>query len=77
MGPHNARGRVATEDGVGASLTVFLGRDAMEAIKRQQKEGLPEDLAKDAEQQVQHVIDGYIKKVDKHLEIKEGEIMTV
>jgi ribosome recycling factor len=54
-----------------------MRRDAMEAIKRQQKDGLPEDLAKDAEQQVQHVIDGYIKKVDKHLEIKEGEIMTV
>ncbi len=54
-----------------------LRRDANEHIKKLQKSGLPEDLAKDAENKTQHMTDDYIKKVDKHLETKEKEIMTV
>ena len=54
-----------------------LRRDANEHFKRLQKAGLPEDLAKDAESKTQHATDDYIKKVDKHLETKEKEIMTV
>lgn len=54
-----------------------LRRDANEHIKRLLKSGLPEDLAKDAEHKTQHMTDDYIKKVDKHLEAKEKEIMTV
>ncbi|MBL7929554.1 MAG: ribosome recycling factor [Bacteroidia bacterium] len=54
-----------------------MRREALESIKKQQKAGLPEDVAKDAEHKVQHTIDEYIKKVDKHLEAKEKEIMTV
>lgn len=54
-----------------------LRRDTMESLKKQQKSGLPEDLAKEAEHKVQQVTDSYILKVDKHLEIKEKEIMTV
>lgn len=41
------------------------------------KEGLAEDLEKDAEQQVQDATDKYIVKVDKLLELKEKDIMTV
>ncbi len=52
-------------------------RDANEHIKKLSKEGLPEDLAKDAEGKVQHLTDSYIAKVDKHLELKEQEILTV
>lgn len=52
-------------------------RDANEAVKKLQKSGLPEDLAKDAEGKVQHMTDQYISKVDKHLDLKEKEIMTV
>ena len=54
-----------------------LRRDANEHIKKLQKAGLPEDLAKEAEHKTQHMTDDYIKKVDKHLETKEKEIMTV
>src|SRR5205085_281547 len=54
-----------------------LRRDANEHIKKLQKSGLPEDLAKEAEHKTQHMTDDYIKKVDKHLEAKEKEIMTV
>lgn len=52
-------------------------RDANEEIKKAQKAGLPEDLAKDAEAKTQKLTDEYIQKVDKHLEAKEKEIMTV
>jgi ribosome recycling factor len=54
-----------------------LRRDANENIKKAQKAGLPEDLAKDAETKTQKITDDYIVKVDKHLEAKEKEIMTV
>jgi ribosome recycling factor len=54
-----------------------IRRDANEAIKKLQKDGLAEDLAKDAEVRIQQLTDAYILKADKHLEIKEKEIMTV
>jgi ribosome recycling factor len=54
-----------------------LRREANDNIKKAQKSGLPEDLAKDAEGTTQHITDDFIKKVDKHLELKEKEIMTV
>ena len=54
-----------------------LRRDANEHIKKAQKSGLPEDLAKDAEHKTQLTTDQYIIKVDKHLDMKEKEIMTV
>lgn len=52
-------------------------KESMEKIKKMQKDGLPEDVAKNGEQSVQGIIDDYSKKVDKHLEVKEKEIMTV
>ena len=52
-------------------------RDANEEIKRMQKDGLSEDLAKDAEIEIQEITDEFIKKVDKHVEAKEKDIMTI
>lgn len=52
-------------------------RDAIEDIKKMQKNGLAEDMAKDAETKVQKITDSYNKKVDDHLERKEKEILTV
>lgn len=54
-----------------------IRRDANEAIKKLQKDGLAEDLAKDAEVKIQQFTDQYAAKADKHLELKEKEIMTV
>ena len=54
-----------------------LRRDANEHVKREVKNGLPEDIMKDAEQKIQNITDANITKVDKHLDIKEKEIMTV
>ena len=52
-------------------------RDANERIKKLQKDGLAEDLAKDGESRVQNVTDKNIAKVDETLAAKEKEIMTV
>jgi ribosome recycling factor len=52
-------------------------RDAIERIKKMVKEGLPEDVEKDAEAEAQKIHDRYIKKIDEMLAAKEKEIMTV
>ena len=52
-------------------------RDTIESIKKMQKDGLSEDLAKDFEAEVQKATDEFNKKVDAILEKKEKEIMTV
>ena len=54
-----------------------IRRDAIEHIKRLQKNGLSEDIAKDAETNVQNITDKFIWAVDKHLASKEKEIMSV
>jgi ribosome recycling factor len=54
-----------------------IRREAMEQIKKLQKNGMSEDLTKDAEESIQEITDRYIGIVDKHLGTKEKEIMTV
>jgi ribosome recycling factor len=54
-----------------------IRRDAIEGIKKLQKNGLSEDAAKDAEADVQQLTDKFISIVDKHLTSKEKEIMAV
>ncbi|MBM3915564.1 MAG: ribosome recycling factor [Sphingomonadales bacterium] len=54
-----------------------IRRDALEGIKRLQKNGLSEDASKDAEAGVQQLTDKYIGLVDTHLSSKEKEIMSV
>ncbi|MBQ9523485.1 MAG: ribosome recycling factor [Paludibacteraceae bacterium] len=52
-------------------------RDAIEALKKAQKEGLPEDAEKDAEAEMQKLHDRFIKQIDEVYAKKEKEIMTV
>lgn len=54
-----------------------IRRDAIEHIKKLQKNGLSEDAAKDAEADVQQVTDKFTAAVEKHLAAKEKEIMAV
>lgn len=54
-----------------------IRRDAIESIKKAQKNGLSEDAAKDAEADVQEITDRHISLVDKHLAAKEKDIMAV
>ncbi len=52
-------------------------RDAIEQVKKLQKDGMSEDAAKDAEKTVQDLTDKFIALVDKHLAAKEKEMMAV
>ena len=52
-------------------------RDAVEAFKKAQKEGMPEDESKDGETQSQKLLEKYTKMLDAALDRKEKEIMTV
>ncbi len=65
-------------EGENAKVSVRnIRRDAIEQIKKLQKDGLSEDAAKDAESSVQELTDRFISLVDKHLAAKEKEIMVV
>lgn len=65
-------------EGENAKVTVRnIRRDAIEDIKKLQKEGLSEDECKDAEVEAQTLTDKYISLVEKHLTAKEKEIMLV
>jgi ribosome recycling factor len=52
-------------------------RDTNDKLKKAVKDGLSEDLEKDAEGDLQKMHDKYIKKVEELLANKEKEIMTV
>ncbi|MBX2925993.1 MAG: ribosome recycling factor [Chitinophagaceae bacterium] len=54
-----------------------IRRDAIEDIKKLQKNGLSEDEGKDAEKEIQLLTDKFIALVDKHLASKEKEMMAV
>ena len=54
-----------------------IRRDLVDAFKKAQKDGMPEDAAKDGEESDQKLTDKYAKKVDDLFSAKEKEIMTV
>lgn len=52
-------------------------KEGNEAVRGLLKEGLSEDMAKDAEETIQNMTNDNIAKVDKMLVVKEQEIMTI
>ncbi|KPK88182.1 MAG: ribosome-recycling factor [Bacteroides sp. SM23_62_1] len=52
-------------------------RDANEELKKMKKEGLAEDAEKIAQEVVQKITDEFIEQIDRILEAKEKDIMTV
>ncbi len=52
-------------------------RDAIEGLKKAIKQGMPEDVEKDAEATAQKLHDKYLKKIDELFAAKEKEILTV
>ena len=54
-----------------------IRREAIEMIKKLQKDGLSEDEAKDAEKEIQDITDKHTVLVERHLAAKEKEIMSV
>lgn len=65
-------------EGENAKVSVRnIRRDAIEQVKKLQKDGLSEDAAKDAETEAQDITNRFIAFIEKHLEAKEKEIMIV
>ncbi len=52
-------------------------RDAIEGLKKAVKQGMPEDVEKDAETTAQKIHDKYLKRIDEIFTAKEKEILTV
>ncbi len=70
--------KTARSLGEDAKVTIrSIRKDGMESIKALKKDGLPEDEGKDGEAKIQTITDATVVKVDKHIEQKEKEIMTV
>lgn len=68
----------ARHEGEEAKISVRNARrEAIDHLKKMVKEGLPEDMEKDAEADAQKIHDKYIKKIEEQLVAKEKEIMTV
>ncbi|GAB1414734.1 ribosome recycling factor [Paludibacter sp.] len=66
------------QEGEDAKISIRNARrDAIEKLKKMIKDGLPEDVEKDAEADAQKIHDRYVKKVEEMLAAKEKEIMTV
>ena len=49
----------------------------LDFIKKQIKNGFPEDIGKKKEDDVQKIIDNYVHKIDKVIEVKEKDILTI
>ena len=65
-------------EGEQAKISVrSIRREAIEQIKKQQKDGLSEDVAKEGEKEIQEITDSFISLIDKYLSTKETEIMAV
>ncbi|HOY37792.1 MAG: ribosome recycling factor [Bacteroidales bacterium] len=65
-------------EGEAAKVTIRNHRrDFIEEFKKLKKDGLAEDLAKDAEAKIHKMHEDYIRKIDEIMLRKEKEIMTV
>jgi ribosome recycling factor len=70
--------KVARHEGEEAKIGVRNARhNAIDQIKQLQKDGLSEDDARLAEKEVQDLTNSYSVNIDKHVEEKEKDIMTV
>ena len=69
--------RVYAEGEHGKVAVRNIRRDSLEHVKKLQKDGLSEDIAKDGEARIQVITDKHIALVDQHCKDKEKEIMTI
>ena len=68
----------AGQEGETAKVNIRLARkDSNESLKKLLKDGLSEDVEKDAEIEIQKLTDSFVKKIDILVEAKEKDIMTI
>jgi len=54
-----------------------IRRDMNELVKKLQKSGMPEDVSKNTETEIQNLTNNFISKIDAILAAKEKDILTV
>jgi ribosome recycling factor len=70
--------KIVNKEGEATKIRIRnVRKETNEDLKKLLKEGVAEDLVKDAEIKVQKLTDSYIAKIDELLSKKEIEIMTV
>ncbi|WP_116126181.1 ribosome recycling factor [Lewinella sp. IMCC34183] len=70
--------KVVKSEGEDAKISIRNARrDAMDSIRKEVKNGYPEDAGKRMEERVQGWTDASIKKIDEIVENKETEVMTL
>jgi ribosome recycling factor len=69
--------KVKAEGEAGKVAVRNIRKDINEKIKKLQKDGVSEDEIKTGEAEVQKLTDGFILAVDKHVDVKEKDLMTV
>jgi ribosome recycling factor len=68
----------ASGEGEQAKIAIRnIRRDGIEQVKKLQKDGLSEDVAKDSEKAIQDQTDRFIALVEKHLAAKEKDMMSM
>ena len=68
----------AKAEGENAKVSIRKARqEGNEDVKKIAKPALTQDEVKEAETKIQEITDSFITKVEKHLEMKEKEILTV
>lgn len=68
----------ARAEGENAKVSIRnVRKDANDMIKSLKNDGLSEDMAKDAEGEVQKLTDAYSSKIEEFIAAKEKDIMTV
>lgn len=66
------------QEGETAKVSIRTARkEANDSLKKLQKDGLSEDVEKDAETDVQKMTDNYGDKIDNLVKAKEKDIMTI
>ncbi len=66
------------QEGETARISIRSSRKwFLDELKNLEKEGLPEDEEKNGQKIIQEITDKYIAKVDRIIEVKEKEILTV
>lgn len=52
-------------------------KDAMDAVKKEVKDGYPEDAGKRLENSIDELVKSYYIRIDEYIEIKEKDILTI
>ena len=68
----------ASKEGENAKISIRTTRkEANETLKKLMKDGLPEDLEKITSEEVQTMTDEFTRKIDRLVELKEKDILTI